>query len=141
MLISCAQYVDSTSLLCHAMLTTNVATFCHHTRLLWYHWLYSLCCAFYSHDLLIPFLETCVSYFPLPMLLIPLTFPHGNHQFFSVFTGLILLFVCLFICFFRFHKWVKSYDICLSQSDLFHLAQLGPSLLLQVAKKISSWPL
>ena len=37
---------------CYAMLTTSVATICHHTTLLQYHWLYSLCCGFYSHDLI-----------------------------------------------------------------------------------------
>ena len=38
--------------------------------------------------------------------------PSGNHQF--VFISLMLHWMCLSICFFRFHIWVKSYGICLS---------------------------
>lgn len=39
---------------CYVMLTPSVAIICHHPVLLQYHWLYSLCCAFYSNDLFIP---------------------------------------------------------------------------------------
>ena len=38
----------------YAMLTTSIATICHHTTLLLYLWPYSLCCTFYPHDLFIP---------------------------------------------------------------------------------------
>lgn len=56
------------------MLTTNVATFCHHTMLLQCHWLYSLCCT------LIPVTYSfwnCISHSPFPILSIS----SSNHQF------------------------------------------------------------
>ena len=45
---------------------------------------------------------------------------------------------------FRFHIWVRSYSICLSLSELFHLAECPPgsSMLLQIAGpsfRVSSW--
>lgn len=46
------QWLESSVL--HALLTTNVATICHHTTFLQQHWLYSLSCAFYSCDCFIP---------------------------------------------------------------------------------------
>ena len=57
-----------------ATLTTSIATICYHTVLLQYHWLYSLTCAFYSHDLLYnwkpvsptPLQLFCPSPHPLP---------------------------------------------------------------------------
>ena len=35
----------------YVMVTASVITICHLKMLLWYHWLYSLCCALYSCDL------------------------------------------------------------------------------------------
>lgn len=46
------QYDNSTFL--HTMLTLSAATICRHKMLLQYHWLYSLHCTSYSHDLIIP---------------------------------------------------------------------------------------
>ena len=48
----------------------------------------------------------------------PSSFPSGNHC--SVLWICVLAFV--FFCLFVFYIWVKSYDICLSPSDLFHLS-------------------
>ena len=44
----------------------------------------------------------------------------------------LILFACFF--FFRFHILVKSHGICISTSDLFHLAEYlhSPSMLLQM---------
>ena len=52
----------------------------------------------------------------------------------SVFSLCLVCSFMLFILFFIFHIWVKSYGICLS-TDLFHLAPYlqGQSLLLQLA--------
>ena len=44
----------------------------------------------------------------------PLWFFFPIRFFFPVFIGLMLLFLCLLICSFRFHLWMKSYDIFLS---------------------------
>ena len=79
----------------------------------------------------------------------PYPFPPGNHSsviFFYMFifvsfglfiySGIFYLLVCWF---FVFHIWVISYSICLSPSDLFHLAQYtqGPSILLQMASNFT----
>ena len=60
--------------------------------------------------------------YPLHPPLIPS--PLVATALFSVSTCLFLFgLVCSFIyLFFKFHIWVKSYSICLSPSDLFHLA-------------------
>ena len=53
------------------------------------------------------------------LLILPYSSSSGNQSLFSVFMSLIRFFVCLFICVSSwFHIWVKSYGICLSQSDL-----------------------
>ena len=57
-----------------------------------------------------------------------------NINLFSVSMSLFCFhFVCLFL-FFRFHILVKSHSICISTSDLFHLAEYlhSPSMLLQM---------
>ena len=52
------------------MITTKgLVTICHHTKLLQYYWLYSLCCILHPHDLLITgilYLLISVIYFSLP---------------------------------------------------------------------------
>lgn len=59
----------------------------------------------------------------------------GNHIF-CIYGSELVLFVSSFVLFLRFHIWVKSYDIYLFQSDLFHLAQYPPGLFMfsQMAK-------
>ena len=52
-------------------------------------------------------------------------FPLVTTNLFSVSMHLFLFyFVCSFVlfCFFRLHKWVKSFSICVSPSDIFCLA-------------------
>lgn len=52
-LVLCVQHDDSTSVCDMLYAHHNAATTCHQTPLLQYHRFYSLCCAFYSHGLLI----------------------------------------------------------------------------------------
>ena len=74
------QHGDSTTLWV-VLYHTSVAPICDHVILLQYHWLYSLCCAFYSCDLFIPklrpvFLSSLHSFGPAP----PHSLLFGNHQ-------------------------------------------------------------
>ena len=47
----------------------------------------------------------------------------GNHQFVvCIYESVSGFFICLFAVFFGFHIGMKSYGICISLSDLFHLA-------------------
>ena len=62
--------------------------------------------------------------------------PLGSHKsVFYVYESVSVLQINSFVSYFRFHIWVKSYDICLSLSDLLHLVWqfLGPSMLHQMA--------
>ena len=82
----------------NAVFTTPVATICHATMLLRYHWLYSLWGTFYSCDVFIPKLEAWIR---PPLRLHPFSPSPSLHSIglFSVYTGLFLLFICLFMCF------------------------------------------
>ena len=54
---------------------------------------------------------------PLPPL------PLGNHKsVFYAFETASVSYISSFVPYFRFHIWVISYSICLSLSDLLHLA-------------------
>jgi len=110
----------------YAGLTTSVATICHRTTLLQYHSLFSLCCAF------IPGTYSFRNWKPVssPPPPIPNPFPLVTRSLFSVFIGLILLFVYSFVLFFRFHMSEISF-----QSDLLYLAYvLDLSTLLQMTR-------
>lgn len=93
-LVSGVHHSDPMVLLCSAVLPTGVATICHHTTWFWYSWLYSRCCTFRPHDLLIPELDACTSLSPSPMLLFCfLPPPLATTSMFSVFTSLICAFL------------------------------------------------
>ena len=99
-----------------------------HTILYFYfHILYSmlstknLISIYHHHIQLIPF-----THFTLPS-----TGPFNSGNYYSLIYTLMFVFLWfsvfmpfsyLFICFFIFHIWMKSQDVCLSPSDLFHLA-------------------
>ena len=131
----------------------SLVTTCHHTKLLQYYCLYSLCNMPYQvvtillmntlcdmpSVLLIYFRDgSLASYSSLPFSPIFPTFaPLSTTSLFSVSMNLFLsYFVCSFVSFFRFQLEVKSYSICPSVSDLFHLRlyPVGPSILSQMAR-------
>ena len=61
----------------------------------------------------------------------PFPFPHFIRPLWllsvcSLFPRLWLCFACWFVLLIRFHLQVRSYGICLSLPDLFHLAQCSP---------------
>ena len=85
-------------------LPTSVAAICHHTTLVQYHWLRSLCCTFHPHDFFIPSLEACTSpsfthFCPSPLK--------------CSLSGVILLSTCLlpskkgFSAFHCWHSWPR----------------------------------
>ena len=71
-----------------------------------------------------------------PHLFLSSPHPSGSHLFVLCICDSLFCYVCSSVLLFRFHVQVKSYSICLSLSDLFHLASysLGPAMLSQVAK-------
>ena len=71
------------------------------------------CCTLNPHNLFILKLKVCTLW---PMAPISPDPAHGNHH--------STLFLWVLLSFFkkRFHKWVKSYNICFSLSGLLHLA-------------------
>ena len=96
--------------------TTSVVTTCHHTKLLQYYRLYSLCCTLHL-----------ITYYNWKFVPIHLFHPLQSPPAPLVTTSLFPMSLCLF-CFggsfvllFSFHRQVKSYTIYLSLSDLFHL--------------------
>ena len=98
------------------------------------HWLYSLWCAFYIPMTNFPVMEAYI----YPILLdLFCPFPLKTISLFSVFIGLILLFVGLF---FRSYIWVKSYGILPVLDDpevvVFNLSLWGN---LKIASKILSF--
>ena len=95
--VSCTLYFYS-CIPYNPLTTKNLVSICHHT------------------------LKSPLTISPSP----PLPSPSGYHNsilciYMFVFLWLIHLGF-LFISFFIFHMWVKSYGICLSPSDLLHLA-------------------
>ena len=87
------------------MLSTSVA--CHHTRIVQYHWLYSLYHAFYPH-------ESFHNWMPVPPQCSspPTTVSYNCTTVCTLYYRSVSVFVCSFY-FFRFYMYVKSYDICL----------------------------
>ena len=82
-----------------------------------------------------------VSFSPLyPFFSIPTLLPLVSIILFSLCIVLNLAFVCLFI-FFRFHLWVESYDICLSQSLLFKLVLIPSRSIHVLSSGMPSHPL
>ena len=61
----------------------------------------------------------------LPSIM-PLPPPLWSLSVCSLFPCLWLCFACWFVLLIRFHLQVRSYGICLSLPDLFHLAQCSP---------------
>ena len=107
---------------------------CHHTKILYNYRPYSPYSAFHTHDSFIftnKSLYLLISFTYIFPLLTSL--PSGNHVFFLCICGSVSdFYICSFVLFFRFHI-SKSYRICVSQSDLFHLIQY--SLVLQCHKR------
>lgn len=94
-----------------------LVTTCHHTDLLQYYWPYSLCCTLCPHELFILnwkciLLNPLHIFHPFPPSLSLLAATS------SLFQLVCFVLFCSFVLLFRFHIWVKSYDICLS--DLFY---------------------
>ena len=89
--------------ICYAMLTTSVTTVHHYTMLLLFHWLYFLCCTFYSCDLFIHPILGCL-YLPLPFKYFAHSSPLHLWQppVCSLYLRVCFCF-CLFVLCFRFH--------------------------------------
>lgn len=118
------------------MFTTSVVTTCPVRSLLQYHWLYSLCCDFYSPNLVLPQLKGLVSPSALH-LFCPSPFPTSplaTITLFSVFTGLILLFVFSFAFILFAFLGNHVVFVFLSLTYLLPRYPLSPSMLLQMAQ-------
>ena len=79
------------------------------------------------------YLLISLTYFTHP----PPLLPSGNHLFvLCIYDSVLFCYVCSLILCFRFHMSVKSYGICLSLSNSFHLAwyPMGPSMLWQMER-------
>ena len=99
----------------YTMLTQSVATIYHHTALLQYHWLYSLCCPFYPRDLFISQLETCISSlfhpfcpFPPPLWQPLVCFLYSQVCFCFLFIHLcVCVCVCVCVLDFTYQFWLE----------------------------------
>ena len=96
----------------YKMININPVTIFHHTKLLQYSWWY-LCCILYSHGLLYNW------------KFVPQSPPISQNPPppYSPATTCCVQWVCFYfvVWIFRFHISVKSYSICFTVSDLFHL--------------------
>ena len=98
----------------YALLTTSVAAICSHTSLQ-YHWLYSLCCAFYPHDLFISQMEASISHSP-PLVLLNSPLPAFWQPSVYPLCFIIRIFKyrckCVYICIYTYICTYVLYMIC-----------------------------